>query len=227
MMNRYLKIISSAPLLALCIVLSSANAQTVTLPPIASNIPATLTASIDSIGYRGVGNDANPTATVNGGTTPYGYLWSSDAANITINNASTATPSFSITQDLDDELQANPNLALFLEATDDNSCLTGDSMPLYNIVVALDQFNTLDADLSIFPNPSNGVLTVSLQGKPTGQSMELVVLDVTGRRVHSERLGRFQGTLTKELDLSELSAGAYYLGFQSEGKQVFKKLMIH
>jgi hypothetical protein len=81
--------------------------------------------------------------------------------------------------------------------------------------------------MTIYPNPNSGTFSVSLKGQPTGNGMELVVMDALGRTVYSEKMPRFQGSLNKELDLSGLSEGAYFLGFYSEGKQVFKKLMIH
>jgi hypothetical protein len=113
-----------------------------------------------------------------------------------------------------------------LKTTDSNGCIALDTSAVdYSISAA--EMNSLDIDMNIYPNPNSGTFSVSLKGKPTGQGMELVVLDALGRMVYSEQLARFAGTLNKELDLSGLSEGAYFLGFYSDGKQVFKKLMIH
>jgi hypothetical protein len=226
-MNRFLKFISCAPLLALCIGFTTSNAQTVILPPVAANVPPVLVATIDSVPFAMVGDMVTAYGTATDGTSPYAYQWTTNVNGLVLIDPTLNNTQFTNTSSIEDQLKANPALAISLEVTDANSCLSQDSHPLYNAVVGLEDINTLDVEMNIYPNPNAGIFSVSLKGRPTGEEMNLVVLDALGRLVYKEQLARFQGSLNKELDLSGLSEGAYFLGFYSEGKQAFKKLMIH
>lgn len=62
---------------------------------------------------------------------------------------------------------------------------------------------------SVFPNPSNGIFNISIES--TG-SVQLSVLDLSGKMIRSEQ---FNGSV-HQVDLSELTSGAYLLHLQAE-----------
>lgn len=80
----------------------------------------------------------------------------------------------------------------------------------------------LNAAISVYPNPSNGRITI----KNSGVALEMVtVADVNGRTVSSINL---EGTtVDKELDLiSVLSTGMYFMTISSNNASTVKKLVI-
>lgn len=203
-------------LMTLCLAAFSAEAQTtITL---ASNLPPVHTASISpgSLLPLNLADSLVVSAVPAGGTPGYSYAWG--PASVFGDPVAMST-----------KLKFNDTVTvreITLQTTDANGCIALDTAAV-DYALPVVPANTLGLEMAVFPNPSSGTVTVTLQGKPTGQDLELVVLDAIGRRVHTERLARFQGSLSRELDLSGLGAGAYFLGFQSGGKQVFKKLMVH
>ncbi len=81
-------------------------------------------------------------------------------------------------------------------------------------------------DLSVSPNPSRGSVLLNLK-TPHSSKLELTIVDAMGQRVYSERLGFVTGDYQKQLALSHLSNGMYFLQISNEiGEQVFKKISI-
>jgi hypothetical protein len=63
-------------------------------------------------------------------------------------------------------------------------------------------------NLSVYPNPSEGQLTVVYSGA-LGQSLHMTVRDVLGRILYERQVNDFLGMTEQSLDLSNLSAGVY------------------
>jgi hypothetical protein len=71
--------------------------------------------------------------------------------------------------------------------------------------VGVEEFNNVsDAAISIYPNPSNSVLTLSSDSELSGA----MFYDVTGRMVLQVELN---GEFSRTLDISELKNGMYIL----------------
>lgn len=75
--------------------------------------------------------------------------------------------------------------------------------------------------LSIFPNPNNGMFTVSLKDL-NNNNCSVTVYDALGQEVYSENI-----IATKTIDLTILAKGIYSVKVEIDGKQVVKKLVIH
>ena len=67
---------------------------------------------------------------------------------------------------------------------------------------------SLGVDLNIFPNPSQGQVTVELGGLPTGDT-EFTVFDQVGRVILNQRLRAANGR--NNLDLGNVPSGTYLL----------------
>ncbi|MGB1309277.1 MAG: T9SS type A sorting domain-containing protein [Oceanihabitans sp.] len=81
----------------------------------------------------------------------------------------------------------------------------------------------LESAISIYPNPSNGVLNIN---KPSGVNLEkATVYNVLGKSVKTINLVNM--TDSKSLDLTALSSGLYLVNIQAEnGKTITKKIVI-
>lgn len=81
--------------------------------------------------------------------------------------------------------------------------------------------------LSVRPSPSNGLVTVDLDGMGAG-NVEMEVLDMLGQPVRELALGgAVGGTLQKTVDLSTLNDGQYLCRFiTSDGKRDVRRMVI-
>jgi len=84
---------------------------------------------------------------------------------------------------------------------------------------------TVVNDLKVFPNPSNGLFTLTFENK-SNRDISLEVMDIQGRVVHAEAaIGSGFGTVLHEFDLSDLNPG-FYLMRLSDGEH-FQGRKIH
>lgn len=97
---------------------------------------------------------------------------------------------------------------------DQGGCTSPISDPI--LVVGIDQ----PADkhsLTIFPNPTSGILSVSGKGFPNGDYV-LALSNALGQVVGKMHLSIAQNILEYQMDLTPLPAGVYFLTFRSEWK---------
>ncbi|WP_299113484.1 T9SS type A sorting domain-containing protein [uncultured Winogradskyella sp.] len=77
--------------------------------------------------------------------------------------------------------------------------------------------NTL-SKVAIYPNPSNGNITLQAQ---TNEDAQISVYNILGNRVYQTTQ-----SLNSEMDLSNLKTGIYLVKIEAEGKQTTKRLII-
>jgi hypothetical protein len=70
--------------------------------------------------------------------------------------------------------------------------------------------------LHIYPNPTNANVFVSYEGFD-GQSLNISVLDLSGRIVRSEKIGQVDADGAYTMDASNLTAGVYFITLSSDG----------
>jgi hypothetical protein len=93
-----------------------------------------------------------------------------------------------------------------------NACGTGSKS--YSAVVSCKEGElTQGSKLTVYPNPTAGVLNVTYSSsKGTAQ---VTVLDLSGRVVMSQTQASAEGENTLQLDLSKVAKGAYLLNVQT------------
>jgi hypothetical protein len=142
---------------------------------------------------NGTGNGAID-ITVAGGTTAYSFSWTGP-------NGFTAT-----TQSI-----ANIDGGTYtLTVTDANGCTNSET---FDVVTGVEEL-VAGLDLAVFPNPTNGLFNVALQGL-TGEILAWDLRDVTGRTVASEVLGSRTGEVRIPFDVTGAASGVYLLNVQS------------
>jgi predicted nucleotidyltransferase len=78
--------------------------------------------------------------------------------------------------------------------------------------------------LYVFPNPGNGLLTLSIYSKESDLTIDVV--DVTGRIVRNEYLWNTMGYTQHKIDLSQLPHGIYNLRINSSENRTAVKVII-
>ena len=75
------------------------------------------------------------------------------------------------------------------------------------LVSGIRDANNLSADVHIYPNPTNNVVTIAYEDFPG--NVQLRLTDVTGKSIYEGQMN----TARKQLDISVLSSGVYFLRF--------------
>ncbi len=76
----------------------------------------------------------------------------------------------------------------------------------------------------IYPNPSNGLFTLTTTTNKL-EKFNLTVRDVQGKLIYEEGIS-VNGAYRKDIDLSGLAKGVYYLHIQNEVASKVEKLII-
>ena len=85
--------------------------------------------------------------------------------------------------------------------------------------------NEVTSTLNVFPNPSNGNVTIDYAS--TQQSdLTISVVNTLGATVYSSTIAGTNGTLNQNIDLSHLTKGIYMVNVASENSVTTKKLII-
>jgi hypothetical protein len=140
------------------------------------------------------------TATASGGALPYTYVWSNGDSTASIDSLAAAT--------------------YYVTVTDNNGCVVVDSA---TIVTGINSLSSFISDVSLFPNPANESLTVSVQTANT-LKIQLRVTDVTGKIMYA-REQTVKGKMNQQLDLTPYASGVYFLELIS-GQQSVKKSFV-
>lgn len=84
-----------------------------------------------------------------------------------------------------------------------------------------------DRKINVFPNPGNGVYKLNVSGFPAGQLLSLKVVDAQGRNIHTMTgLDHAEGLHNYQIDLSEKSAGIYFILLLNNTEKIYSYKVI-
>ncbi len=179
------------------------------LGSISLSAPDAVASTLDElVNESGNNQDGAISVTVSGGVAPYSFSWIDGQGTV-------------ISQEEDIHGLSAGNYSLFV--TDANGCESQFSYTVQSIVKVHDEL--LAAQLSLFPNPSSGEVTLQLEDVPVTK-VALTVFDVHGKLV----LQQPSVDLTAgrcSLDLSHAVNGIYLVRILVNGQVVSKRLMIN
>jgi hypothetical protein len=103
-----------------------------------------------------------------------------------------------------------------------NACLTDTSACTNIVVTSINDVNSSEA-LTVSPNPSNGLFTLSFNGaKATNLNVE--VLDITGKVVMTKSVKNLSNAIT--VDMTVFNAGTYFIKASNEEFNVTERFVI-
>jgi len=82
-----------------------------------------------------------------------------------------------------------------------------------------------DVSMTVYPNPSTGVVNLSLEGF-NGKHTTLSVVNVIGTVVYHEVLPTVDGRINKSIDLSKMANGLYYIKLDAEDHSEIRKIVL-
>jgi len=109
---------------------------------------------------------------------------------------------------------------------DSNDCKN--STALYVLISGVDEVNN-DVNLFIYPNPSSGNFLVELLNGFIAGEISIDVVNVIGQQVFSSSESRYIGNSSpfkKEIDLSDIARGVYFIEIKTEKEFMRKKILI-
>jgi len=82
------------------------------------------------------------------------------------------------------------------------------------------------ASLNIFPNPSTGVFTLALSLPKESKSLNLSVINTLGQVLSTASYSNVPADFTKQMDLSSLPKGVYFIKVSSDLANLYNKVVI-
>lgn len=80
-------------------------------------------------------------------------------------------------------------------------------------------------NFKVFPNPNSGEFKLSFEQQQI-QAVQLIVRDITGRTLYQNTIDENQNLVVRELDLSHLSAGVYYISIENGNRRNMQRMVI-
>jgi|GEM_PF-3300753 len=110
----------------------------------------------------------------------------------------------------------------YTNALNDVCFMVTDSCNYYNICGSIEE-NTLAVEMDIFPTPASDVVNFRINA-PNKMNLNIVITDALGRVVKVASRTSIIGNISTivEQDITDLSAGSYYVILSSEGKTYSK-----
>ena len=161
---------------------------------------APLGCTITSPGAPGSGNPLTTTASIATICFPLGFV-SGDVIVVANNKCGASDPLIYTIG------SCRPGLS---RVTIGNGKQSGNGKALFNTSEVL-------SALSAYPNPTNGITTVSFYSNQNAR-YSIKIVDIIGKTLISESVSAIEGYNEKEINLENVSKGLYFITIQSEGK---------
>lgn len=87
-----------------------------------------------------------------------------------------------------------------------------------------EDFDTSSKSFRMFPNPTNGVFTISFDSQ-SSLPYECIIYDVNGKEILQKNLGVLNGLYTENISLEEFPSGVYFVQLKSGSLMSSKQLI--
>ena len=79
---------------------------------------------------------------------------------------------------------------------------------------------------TVYPNPTNGPVTLTLESLEQGRTLNLKVYSLIGQEMHTEVISPFDGVKKMQLDMSKFPKGMYMLEISNGDKSRIKRVSV-
>jgi hypothetical protein len=149
--------------------------------------------------------DGSATATVTGGTPPYGYLWDDPLLQATQTAVGLCIGTYTVM------------------VTDGNGCTSNGSIYVDSLVMGIANPN-LENQLTIYPNPTNGNLTIEINGNQN-EATAIEIYSLTGKMITDLKF-RYNTSNKITIDLTRQPIGLYFVRIITQNEIVTKKVTL-
>lgn len=177
------------------------------------NQPAQLQADAGSDAIVCQGDSAQIGAPATGGTPPLTYAW---FPTTSLSNPSVANP------------MAAPGATsdYLVTVTDANNCMSTDTVTItVNVCPGIGNIPP-DFSMELYPNPTNGSVTIRLQSDLLNADASIEVFSMLGQEILRFSPEIANGASESKVDLSEHGTGIYFVRLRGDGFVVTRKLIV-
>lgn|GEM_PF-7027482 len=89
----------------------------------------------------------------------------------------------------------------------------------------IEDFETGNVRMQLMPNPADGNVTLKLENCRDNFA-EVQIVNMLGQNMYSEKLSNISGTFAKELNLTKLESGSYYVKLVLKDSEIVRRLVI-
>lgn len=98
-----------------------------------------------------------------------------------------------------------------------DDCYSGTSVPLQQ---------TPENWVNLYPNPNQGFFNLEVSGLFEGEKLVITVFDLSGKKIHQLSEQAYHEKFSRELNMSFLRKGMYFVHIQTDRKMKVKQLII-
>ena len=102
-----------------------------------------------------------------------------------------------------------------------------DNLQIQGNVTSVEEFFGRNQEVAIFPNPSQGELSVEAELLKQPKSLELEILNLQGKSLFKRDIQSFNAKLSESVDLNSLPEGTYLVRIKTEGGVVTRRFVIN
>jgi len=95
-----------------------------------------------------------------------------------------------------------------------------------DVTAGIKNYNNSSADVNVYPNPNNGVFTISVNVLTNENTANVVLTDMTGRVVYKEQMDTHTGTGSLPVNTSNLEKGTYFIQISNSQSSSVKKVIV-
>jgi hypothetical protein len=88
------------------------------------------------------------------------------------------------------------------------------------------EYPLIQETISVYPNPSTGYVSVNMQMREDVEQLNILVLDLIGREIISEKYNYPGQQFSRQFNLNDLSNGIYLMEFRSGDQRIMKKIIL-
>ena len=81
------------------------------------------------------------------------------------------------------------------------------------------------SSLSVYPNPVNDMLTISISSSDKSNTNSYKIYDLIGNVIADKNIGMISGNYSEKIDMSSFSKGIYFIEYNKDGEKSTKKII--
>ena len=95
-----------------------------------------------------------------------------------------------------------------------------------NVIQGIKNFENNYTDVAVYPNPSNGAFTVSVNVLADEKNTNFILTDLAGRIIYKEQLDTHTGLNAYEINTSNIAKGTYFFEISNAQAKTVKKIIV-
>ncbi|OYU97710.1 MAG: hypothetical protein CFE21_05320 [Bacteroidetes bacterium B1(2017)] len=97
----------------------------------------------------------------------------------------------------------------------------------YSMLTGTDEISTSLKSTKVYPNPATDKVNLDLNLSVSVNNLTISLIDITGRVISTENLKNVAGSVSHEVNVSQLHSGIYFISVEADGVRTAQKIVIN